>query len=162
MKKALALLVAMFLCVACIPNTANADVDIATLTQLAEQGHAKAQFNLGCCYAKGDGVRQDKAEAVRWNRKAAEQGNAEAQLNLGFCYEYGDGVRQDKAEAVRWYTKAAEQGNAWAQGSLGVCYEYGEGVRQNKSIAQEWYGKACDNGLQLCCYAYRRLNKRGY
>ena len=39
----------------------------------AEQGVARAQFNLGeCCY-DGVGIAQDKAEAVKWFQKAAEQ-----------------------------------------------------------------------------------------
>jgi len=40
----------------------------------AEQGFAKAQYNLGVKYANGQGVKRDHAEAVRWYRKAAEQG----------------------------------------------------------------------------------------
>ena len=46
---------------------------------LAEQGNADAQQALGLIYAKGDGVTQDNAEAVKWFRKAAEQGNGSAQ-----------------------------------------------------------------------------------
>jgi len=87
-------------------------------TKLAEQGDAKAQFNLGLMYYKGEGVRQDKFEAARFFRKAAEQGNAEAQANLGILYYNGDGVQQDKAEAARWLRKAAEQGDAEAQSTL--------------------------------------------
>ena len=37
---------------------------------LAEQGDASAQFNIGLMYARGHGVRQDYAEAVR--RRASE------------------------------------------------------------------------------------------
>ncbi len=37
----------------------------------AEQGHAKAQYNLGVCYYKGQGVQQSYTEAVKWYRKAA-------------------------------------------------------------------------------------------
>ncbi len=44
----------------------------------AEQGHANAQFCLGCCYFEGKGVEEDKTEAVKWYRKAAEQGYARA------------------------------------------------------------------------------------
>jgi TPR repeat protein len=87
-------------------------------TKLAEQGDAKAQFNLGLMYYKGEGVRQDKFEAARFFRKAAEQGNAEAQANLGILYYNGDGVQQDKVEAARWLRKAAEQGDAEAQSTL--------------------------------------------
>ena len=49
----------------------------------AEQGQAEAQYTLGFMYAKGEGVPQDYAEAMKWFRKAAEQGHAEAQHNLG-------------------------------------------------------------------------------
>ena len=49
----------------------------------AEQGIARAQFNLGLMYVKGQGVPQDDGEAARWYRKAAEQGDPDAQNNLG-------------------------------------------------------------------------------
>ena len=48
----------------------------------AEQGDAKAQYYLGHCYNMGEGVAQDKAEAVKWYRKAAEQGLEVAELVL--------------------------------------------------------------------------------
>ncbi|HHF0499545.1 TPA: tetratricopeptide repeat protein, partial [Haemophilus influenzae] len=77
---------------------------------LAEQGNAKAQYNLGVMYGNGRGVKQDYFKAVNWYRKAAEQGHADAQLNLGYMYEKGRGVKQDDFEAVKWYRQAAEQG----------------------------------------------------
>ena len=55
----------------------------------AEQNDAKAQHDLGVCYANGEGVAKDHVEAVRWFRKAAEQNFAAAQNNLGVCYEQG-------------------------------------------------------------------------
>ena len=48
----------------------------------AEAGDADAQFDLGNKYYTGEGVPEDKAEAVRWYRLAAEQGHAEAQASL--------------------------------------------------------------------------------
>ena len=63
--------------------------DFRETLQLAEQGNAEAQYNLGGMYAYGQDVRQDDAEALRWYRKAAEQGNAEAQYNLGVMYDSG-------------------------------------------------------------------------
>ena len=41
-----------------------------------------AQFNLGGCYVVGEGVERDKAEAVKWFRKAAEQGVEQAEVAL--------------------------------------------------------------------------------
>ena len=55
--------------------------DLETIKKAAEQGDVKAQFNLGVMYAWGEGVPEDKAEAVRWYRMAAEQGDAGAQYN---------------------------------------------------------------------------------
>ena len=49
---------------------------------LAEQGNARAQYNLGYMYDKGQGVPQNYKTAVKWYRLAAEQGNARAQNNL--------------------------------------------------------------------------------
>ena len=46
--------------------------------QLADQGNAAAQYNLGVIYDKGLGVAQDYKAAVKWYRKAADQGNAAA------------------------------------------------------------------------------------
>ena len=77
----------------------------------AEQGHADAQYDLGCCYYNGEGVPRDMAKAVEWFRKAAEQGYADAQYNLGVCYYNGEGIGKDLKEAVLWLEKAKAQGN---------------------------------------------------
>ena len=96
---------------ACSPPTSEKD----NVFRRAEQGDAKAQFDLGLKYDTGDGVPQDYAEAANWYRKAAEQGYAKAQFNLGTMYDEGRGVRQDFAEAAKWYRKAKDQGVANAQ-----------------------------------------------
>ncbi len=68
----------------------------------AEQNYAEAQYNLGVCYANGEGVTKDDVEAVKWYRKAAEQNYAEAQYILGVCYYIGEGVAKDYVEAYKW------------------------------------------------------------
>jgi len=80
--------------------------------QLADQGHAKAQFNLGVMYDRGQYVTQDYVQAVSWYVKAAEQGNANAQYNLALKYQMGQGVTQDESKAAYWYRRAAEEGSA--------------------------------------------------
>ena len=85
---------------------------------LAEQGHAKSQYNLGVMYAKEDGVPQDYKTAVKWYRLAAEQGNADAQYNLGIAYYKGQGVPQNHKTAVKWWKLAAKQGYVVAQSGL--------------------------------------------
>ena len=81
----------------------------------AEQGDAKAQFNLGLMYDNGEGVLKDEAEAVRWFRLAAEQGVATAQFNLGIRYGKGEGVLKDSVLAHMWFNIAGANGYARAR-----------------------------------------------
>ena len=60
-------------------------------------------------YARGLGVPQDYAEAVRWYRLAADQGHASAQNNLGVMYGTGAGVPQDYVQAHMWFNLAASR-----------------------------------------------------
>jgi len=77
---------------------------------LAEQGHAQAQFRLGCLHAFGQGVPQDHQEAHALFLQAAEQGDADAQNNLGGMYALGWGVATDPVEAYMWFDLAAANG----------------------------------------------------
>jgi hypothetical protein len=113
---------------------------------LAENGNARAQFNLGLMYVDGLGVPQDYAEAARLFRMAAMQGDTNAQLNLGVLYAKGQGVPQDYSEAVSWYRKAAEQGDVYAQFILGRMYVLGRGVPQNYVEAHMWWNLAASQG----------------
>ena len=105
------------------------------LKKAAEQGHAKAQYNLAQIYRNGTGVPQDDKEAVKWFQLAAEKGQAQAQSNLGFMYANGRGALQDDKEAAKWFQLAAEQGHAQAQKNLGFMYDNGRGVLQDNVYA---------------------------
>ena len=85
----------------------------------ADQGDAKAQYDLGVMYFSGEGVLQDYAEAIRWYQKSASQGYASGQYGLGFLYFHGYGVPRDRGEADRWFKKAADQGDPDARDALG-------------------------------------------
>ena len=115
-------------------------------TSLAEQGDAKARFNLGIMYERGQGVLQDYKTAVKWYALSAEQGDALAQYNLGVMYEKGRGVPQDHKAAFKWYTLSAEQGYAKAQYNLGVTYALGQGVIEDKVYANMWGNILNSNG----------------
>ena len=87
-----------------VPSASGAEPpNLAETRRLAEQGDAKAQFNLGGMYADGEGV---------WLRKAAEQGDGQAQRILGYRYYNGDGVPIDYILAYVWTYLSAAQG--WA------------------------------------------------
>lgn len=96
--------------------SSNPDVVAVKWYRLAaDQGYEYAQYNLGCMYEDGRGVKRSYKDAVKWYRLAADQGNARAQLHLGWMYEDGRGVEQSDIEAVKWYILAADQGQIEAK-----------------------------------------------
>jgi len=97
----------------------------------AEQGFAKAQFNLGLMYSKGEGVPQNYKQAMHWYSKAAEQGMAKAQYSLGLMYY----IRQDYKLAYVWSSLAVAQGDESAIKYRGFAAE--ELTTQRLGEAQE-------------------------
>jgi TPR repeat protein len=112
----------------------------------AAQGHAGAQFKLGCCYQDGLGVKSNFKVAAMWYRRAAEQGYPNAQTSLATMFCNGKGVAQSFDEAVRWYGLAAAQGYSVALYMLGACYEYGQGVPEDRHEAMRHYKRAAAKG----------------
>ncbi len=140
----------------------------ALLTK-AEQGDAKAQYELGTLYDVGIGVPQDDVEAAKWFLKAAEQGEAWAQFKLGMMHANGRGVVKDEIDAVKWHLKAAEQGLVQAQFSLGVMYANDQGVLEDHDEAVMWYRKAAEQGYAKATgmqvpseLGYRKTAEQGY
>ena len=127
----------------------------------AEQGFARAQYDLGLMYEFGRGVERSYEKAVEWYQKAAEQGAASAQGLLGEMYYYGRGVEQSDVKAAEWVLKVAEQGLAMAQNILGVMYANGTGVEQSYEKAAEWYLKAAKQGLADAQYHLGRMYQNG-
>jgi len=127
--------------------------------QLAEQGDANAQYNLGVCFENGMHVTKDMTQAINWYRKAAERGNVDAECKLGqlFCYS----VIKDNVEIVDWVRRAAELGYAKAQCSMGIYYYYGHGVTKDRAQAVSWYHKAAEQGYVLAQYNLGNIYKNG-
>ena len=140
----------------------------------AEQGNSMAQRSLAYCYIKGNGVKLDYDEAIRWFvkeakcrkeknignfllqycgedsiawiTKVAEKGYATAQHKLGSYYERGYKIEQSYEKAAYWYKKAVENGCIEAFIPLASLYEYGKGVTLDYSEAISLYRKAAENG----------------
>lgn len=121
---------------------------ISQLQNLANQGDAEAQFNIGVMYDVGQGVPQDYAKAKAWYEKAAIQGHAVAQNNLGGMYASGTGVLQNFTKAKEWYEKSASQGLAGAQSNLGLLFANGNGVSQDYVQAHKWLNLAAAHGYK--------------
>jgi len=115
----------------------------AIFQQLAEQGDAVSQCNLGICYLNNRSVNKNYGKAIKWFRKAADQKHAGAMYILGCIYSEGKyGIKKDPVQAVEWFFKAAEQGHAAAHVELGCMYSEGKGVEKNDEKAVEWFRKA--------------------
>lgn len=84
---------------------------IAALTQLASKD-PKAAFDLGLRYFRGDGIKRDSYQAIRWMREAGDRGNQQAQLALGRFYLMGlEEMGPDPQEAEKWLLLASGSGN---------------------------------------------------
>ena len=55
---------------------------VESCRQMAEQGYAPAQCNLGVCYEKGQGDRRDFPEAYKLYKLASDQNHEVAAMNL--------------------------------------------------------------------------------
>jgi uncharacterized protein len=130
-------------------------------TQLAEQGNARAQHNLGLMYSYGFGVSQDVREAAKWFLRAAKQGLPQAQYDMGVMYATGQGVPHDLREAASWYIKAAHQNDAPAQFTIAEMYRKGMGVKRNDKLAVAWYRAAANNRFPKAQYTLGMMYAHG-
>jgi TPR repeat protein len=74
--------------------------------ELAEQGDANAQFNLGLMYHSGLQVPFNEKKAVYWYKRAADGGNHLAQEYMAVGYQEGwFGLPHDQAKAHYWYQR---------------------------------------------------------
>lgn len=110
----------------------------------AEQGNAKALYNLGGMYESGNGVEKNQERADELIFKAAEKGDAEAQNRVGVRYSSGRGLPKDPRKAVEWYRKSADQGDPWGQYNLATHYENGTGIIKDVVTAAELYLKSAE------------------
>ncbi|MBI3902253.1 MAG: sel1 repeat family protein [Nitrosomonadales bacterium] len=110
---------------------------------IADQGDARAQFNVGVMHHQGQGVALDDKEAITWWTKAAEQGHAEAQDNIGLRYGKGQGVAMDWVQAYKWFGIAAAGGNQTAQGNMqaAAARMTPDQIQQAQKLIAEWQDK---------------------
>jgi len=113
------------------------------LRRLADQGDARAQYNLGLMYQLGLGVPQDDQEAAQWCRLAGEQGHAGAQIFLGAMYHLGQGVPRDDVLAHMWVNLAAVQGNEGAAKGVEILEKEmtPDQLAEAQRLAREWKPK---------------------
>jgi TPR repeat protein len=117
--------------------------EVAWLNQLADQGDAGAELQLGLAYREGRyGLQPNPRKGLRWLTAAARSRNAYAADAVANAYATGEGVTRDPNKALYWWQKAAAEGNADAQAHLGevlfVRGQHGKGLN--------WLRDAADRG----------------
>ena len=68
----------------------------------AVQRDANGLINLGTCYLRGFGCKQDMTMAFDCFKTAAELGSPEGMDNVSACYQFGHGVRKDSELCLWW------------------------------------------------------------
>ena len=94
---------ALLLILALIALPASAD-ELAELKELADQGNARAQSNLGVMYADGRGVPQDYEKAHMWYNISAANGDESARKNRDLLAKEmtPEAVSQAQELASKW------------------------------------------------------------
>ena len=71
-------------------------------------GHPGAQFAIGVMNIKGQGVKPNPAQGLKWIMAAARKRYAPAEAYLGELYWDGKIVKGDRTRAVMWYILARQ------------------------------------------------------
>jgi hypothetical protein len=69
-------------------------------------GHPAAQYGLGVMNLKGEGMKQNPQQGLKWLIAAARKRHAPAEAYLGELYWQGKYVQADRTRAVMWYMLA--------------------------------------------------------
>lgn len=122
----------------------------ALLQNLAADGNADAQVQLGLLYYEGRGVAADETRAFALFERAAATGRTDAMFLLGRMCLLGHGPARQDADAdrnaARWFFEAARRGHADAQYHLGLLFYAGTGVVKDTDEALKWIRRAADSG----------------
>lgn len=128
--------------------------------QAAEQDHPRGCELAGYCLYEGKGTPQNRAEALRWYKKASETNLYNSYYMMGMIYGY-DQTLYDYEKAVSCFEKSAVLGQSDALIRLGKIYLNGLGdIQPNKEKAFHCFFKAAeaDNALgwewTAYCYDY--------
>ena len=127
----------------------------AQLIALAEKD-ARAAYDLGLRYFRGDGVRQDSYQALKWMRDAAERGYLKAQTAVGKLYLMGlEEMGSDPAEAEKWLSIAAGRGDKEAAKLLGEARR----AKRDDAAYRRWVDsqRAVWNSYWVSRYEYHWL-----
>lgn len=114
----------------------------------ADLGDMDAAYGLAVLYREGTGVPRDKAESVKWLKRAADERHIAAMVEYAIVLFNGDGAEKSEVGAVKLFAKAAQANSPIAQNRLARLYAAGRGVKANAVEAMKWHILARANGVK--------------
>lgn len=135
---------------------------VATYTELASKGSARAMNGLGLIYFKGITTPVDETEGIKWLEKAGEKGYTKSWYNLAILYKEGVGKLKDINKAVSYFEKAAKAGYKEAWQRWAEIYKDGIDLPQDYATAMDIFRQGAENGNVHCLYAQGYLYYKGF
>lgn len=109
---------------------------IQQLIDAANSGNVNCMFELGSMYWKGNDLRYDPQESLRWFKMAAEAGHVTAMYACGIIYDGAETTKiYDPAAAGYWLYRAAKCGEQRAKEMLDANYRYDN---RNQKWVRKW------------------------
>lgn len=136
------------------------DGRIAALKALGEKD-ARAAYDLGLRFFRGDGIPRDSYQALIWMRKAADGGDLDAQKALGRLYLTGlEEMGSDPREAEKWLTIAAGRGDKESEKLLAEA----SAAKKSDDAYWRWrnHWRGVFHGYWYSGYPYRSYWRHGY
>ncbi|MEM7527414.1 MAG: sel1 repeat family protein [Pseudomonadota bacterium] len=120
----------------------------------------RAAHDLAIRYWRGDGIRRNPYQGIRWMRSAADRGDVRAQAALGKLYLSGlEETGPDYAEAVKWLELAAGGGDRESRQLLAEARE----LRDNDPARIAWQERyTYPYWYRTRYYGYRRSGRYFY
>lgn len=132
-----------------------------SLAQLAAQGDAAAQYQLGQAYRDGKGVKKNLAEAASWFAIAAGNGEAGAAMDLARAYEQGAGVKRNLDQAAQWWFRAGVLGDESAKKRFLDLFLAGETDRIGGPTGAVWLESIAATGDEDAILALGEAYEKG-
>lgn len=147
---------------------------------LADKGMIDAQYYVGRCYLRGQGVPPSLEEGARWLYRAASQEQPAACFSLATLYLSGlpegfdpavaaplnflqekknteKAIKIDYEKALEWARIGAHKGHLEAQSLLGWIMTYGPEEFRDITQARRWYERSANEGSAQGYYGYAQI-----
>ncbi|MCM1235595.1 MAG: sel1 repeat family protein [Ruminococcus flavefaciens] len=110
--------------------------------EMAENGDAIAQNELGDMYLNGTGTEKNETLGESWILKSAQQGYFRSEWTIADIYY---NKKKNESQAFEFCKKSADKGYDEAYFLLGIFYNNGFGIKENQNMVE----KCLRNAAQL-------------